>query len=139
MAWGNKYLAEHGLIPKEPLQTNPEKTKVSYHAETGHQVYMPTKDSLDAVQQQGSSIFAKDISKEGSVLRDDTSNYIEKSKDHIEERSESVVQKGSKTETKVKTQQGRYVTKRVADKVVKEGMETYEDVKKWWNGESQQK
>jgi len=138
-AWGNKYLSEQGLNSQVPLHTNPAQIMESYAIEKGHQVYTPTTDSLEGVKEQGSATFTKDISKDGTMLREDTSKYIENSKDHIEERSESVIQQGSKTEAKVKDQQGRYVTKRVGDKFYKEGMEAYEDLKNLKNGEPQQK
>lgn len=139
MAWGNKFMAEHGLTPQAPLHTNPKKIKESYQAETGHQIYKPTKDSLDTVKQQGSATFTKDISKEGSALRNETSKYVENSKGYIEEGSDSVIHQGLKVKHKVKAQQGQYVTKRVGQKFGEESKEAYEDLKKWWNGEAQQK
>lgn len=139
MVWGNKYLAEHGLIPKAHIHTNPEKTKASYGAETGHNIYTPTQQSLETVKQQGLSAFSKDISIEGTKLRDDTSKYMETGQDHIEERSESVIQQGSNTESKIKSQQGRSVIKRTGDKFYEEGKESYEFLKNLGKGEPQQK
>lgn len=139
MVWGNKYLSEHGLTSKAHLPNNPGKTKASYDVETGHQRYTPTHDSFEVVSQQGSSIFANDLSKEGKILREDTSKYIEGSTNHINERSEAVHQQGSNTESKVKAQQGRYVTKRAGDKFYKEGMGTSEDLINFKKGEPQQK
>lgn len=139
MAWGNKYLMEHGLNSQVPLDSNPTQIKESYRDEKGHQAYTPTTGSYDALKRQGSETFTKDISKEGSTLREDTSNYIVNSKAHIEDQSESVIHQGLKMETKVENQQGRYVTKRTLDKLKKEGTEAYEDFKKRWDEEPQQK
>jgi conjugal transfer mating pair stabilization protein TraG len=138
-AWGNKYLSEQGLNSQISLHTNSTQIKESYTVEKGHQAYVPTSDSLEAVKKQGSTTFTKDISKDGAALKEDTSKYIDNSKEHIDERSESVIQQGSKMESKVKDQQGRYVIKRVGDKFYKEGKEIYEDLKNLKNGEPQQK
>ena len=116
IAWGNKFMAERGLNPQAPLNTNPEKIKTSYEAETGHQLYKPTKDSLDAVKQEGSSIFTKDISKEGSELRDEVSKTREINNQDIEEGSESIIHQGLKVKGKVKAQQGKSVIVKTVDK-----------------------
>lgn len=138
MAWGNQYLAEQGLNSQIPLHTNPSQIKESYAIEKGHQVFTPTTDSLEGVKEQVSVDFTKDIPKDGAMLRDETFKYIENSQDHIEERSESIIQQGLKTEAKVTDQQGKYVAKRVGKKFYKEGEEAYEDLKQRWKGESQQ-
>lgn len=139
MSWANKFMAEQGLKSQMPLPANSNTIRKSYDTESRHQHYTPTQDSLNVVMQQGSSIFTKDISKEGSTLRDETSQYIENSKDHINERSEDLIHQGLKSKQKVQDQQGQYVTKRVGQKFSGESGKVYEDLKNLRNGEPQQK
>lgn len=150
MAWGNRFMAEHNLLPDAPLSTSPATLKADYNAETRHQAYKATKGFVNDVQNQGASTFKNDLSAQGETFRENASQAIEASNQAISQASSSLSQEGSEIEKKVQQEQGRSVTGRVVEKAAKEGMDalrdfknlgkgTAEDLKKISSGESQQK
>lgn len=139
MSYANKFMAQHGLIPKAPLQTTPHQLKDDYQAETGHKVYTPTLDTLETVRKQGASELPQNLSDEETRFREDAARFMDQNSQKIETGSEAVQAQGLKMNQKIKAQQGRYASKRLIDKVGGEATEAWDDLQKWKNGEPQQK
>jgi conjugal transfer mating pair stabilization protein TraG len=129
IAWGNKFMAERGLTPQARFHTDPARIKDGYTAETRHQVYTVTNDPVDGVNRQASSMFTKDLTAEGKKLRENASQTMDANDQYISKSSSNLSQEGSTIRNKVTAQQGRYVTKRVVEKVAKEGKGILEDVR----------
>lgn len=131
-AYGSQFMREHGLMPSVPLHTNPNQMKSAYQAETGHQAYKPTENYVNNVKEQGSSAFNNDLSKPGEAMRTESSRTINANSQNISQSASNIEREGANIERKVGGEQGRNVTTRVVEKVVKEGGDTLNDLKKAW-------
>jgi hypothetical protein len=118
---------QHDLFQKE--ESIEEKTPI----EEGNLV----NNSKD----QEKSVFtdANNLSKQGKRLDESTSGVMAINSQTISEEYAGLSQEGTAIEKKVKSEQGRYVAKRVAEKVVQEGKGIINDVINIWNGGPQQK
>ena len=132
-AYGSQFMRENGLSPSIPIHSNPNQMNSAYQSETGHQAYKPTENHVSNVRGQGSSAFNNDLSKRGESMRAESSLSIYENSQNISQEEHSVGKGGASIENKVASEQGRNVTTRVVEKVLKEGGDTVSDLKKAWN------
>ncbi len=132
MVWGNRFMAGHGLIPQTRLHANPTKIQADYDGETRHQAYKATRDSVDAIRQQGLSEFPRNfpekVAERGEDLREESAHIISVHNRGIDESSGVLSGQGSTIEQKVESQQGGYVTGRVLKKAGDEAAGTWNDL-----------
>jgi len=120
IAWGNKFMAAHSLVPQVPLSTNPAKLKSDYATETHHQAYKATKDAMNAVTQQANAEFTPEyrvaLAEVGDNFREEGASLINRHNQSIEEDSTLLGEQGRQTEETVRGQQGRSVIGRTVGK-----------------------
>ena len=137
MAYGNKFLAQEGLVPKAVLHTSPDKMRADYQAERGHQKYQATQGSLNTVKQQGDAAFANhEMPERGAQFRGGVAQTADETRQGIDQVAFGVSSTGSTIQQKVEADQGRSVTVKMAEKVIEESRETGRDMKNAWNGTS---
>ena len=133
MAWGNKFMAERGLIPQSSLHTNPTKMQTDYDGETRHQAYKATEDSVNAVRQKGLSEFPRNfpekVAERGEDLREESAHIISVHNQGIDESSGALSNQGSNIEQKIESQQGHSVIVRALEKVGDEAAGTWDYIK----------
>jgi len=139
--WEKKFMKKTGATPNIKLFTNPKQIKANYNAEQRQKVYKPTKDSLEAVKQQGALELpsASAIHQGGGQFRKEVANFTNTNSDHIDAVSGKIYGQGKQIQEKVKGQQGQSVAKRAVSKAWDEGVETYQYLDNLGKREPQQK
>lgn len=107
--------------------------KSAYQAETGHQIHGVMQEYVNDVKQPDSPVFDNILSKRGEEMRLESSRTMDAHSQGISQEAGSIQTEGTNIERKVGGEQGRNVTTRVVEKVVKEGRDTVNDLKKAWN------
>lgn len=149
-AYGGQFMREHGLNPSTSLHITPNQMRDSYQAESGHQAHNATESFVNDVKQQGSAVFKSDVSERGEAMREESSRTIDANRQSISQEGGIIAREGLKINKKVDDEQGRYVSARVGERVIREGGDTLSNLKKEWkntgndlsklsNGEPQQK
>lgn len=135
MAYGNKFLAQEGLVPKAVLHTNPDQIKADYQAETRHQQYQVTRGSLNTVKQQGEAAFANhDMPARVAQFRGGAAQTANETRQGIDQVASGISGTASTIQQNVEAEQGRSVTVKMAEKVLEESRGTVSDLRNLGKG-----
>lgn len=133
MGYVNKFMDEQGLAPNTPLGTSPGKLRSDYEGGTSQLKYVASAESINAVRDQAASVMPQqDVKKRRTALRSDVDGTLSNQSINIGDTASDINQKGEIIQTKVTSQQGRYVTRRLAEKGIGELRGMADDGDKLW-------
>lgn len=129
----NKFMSEQGLRPNTPLGTNPGKLRSDYQGDSIHKAHAVTTASLDSVREQGKTEISQNVPQRGDALRDKVTDGLDKQSTTILDTASTINEKGATIKESVTSQQGRYVTRRLAEKGIDEVKGIIDDGKRIWD------
>ena len=126
MAYAQKFMAEQGMLPSNPVSSINHNLKDAYEQEKAQQVYAVTKDSLNAVRTQADDMINNQ--NQGIATRSEVATMQTEHNQAIKTESSGVLTHGAEVKKAVHKEQNKGVTTRVIGKAGKEIIKTGEDI-----------
>jgi conjugal transfer mating pair stabilization protein TraG len=139
MAYAQRFQEEQGLASTNTIPSG-DSLKTRYDQEKGHQVYAVTKDSLNAVREQGADLYQStqaNIS-QGKATRTKVDAMQAEHNQKIDTGASSVKNQGTDLKQAVHAEQNKGVTRRLGAKAGAEAANTAGDVWRSITGKGQQ-